>query len=694
MTHAATDYVYDIETYCNMFSCDITHVATRTRWIFEVSDRRDQSRHFFDMLFWLKQTGARMFGYNNEGFDWPVCQHVADVFANHGRFTAFDAYEKAQRIIEPKAFDVAEIIIRQMGWSLQQALPMGAKLLKMPEVELITMCPSTHGEIIDIRKRRDGFNNRFAHTIWPNERLVPQGDLYKIHHFDNVARATSLKKLEINMRSGRVVDLPYGPHDPLTPEQMDEVVAYMCHDVAETLRFYQHSLDQIGFRDELAVKYPDMGDVINFNDTKIGKKFFERELERKVPGSCYSRVNGRRQPNQTRRETIALSDVISPKVMFTRPEFQRILDWLNQQVLTRGEIDGMKTEAVETKGVLKDVSATLDGFTFDFGTGGIHGSVKAQTVRSSDTHDLIDVDVASYYPNLAISNGWFPKHLSSAFCDIYQQVYDMRKSHAKGTAENAVLKLALNGVYGDSNNKYSPFYDPQYTMAITVNGQLYLCMLAEWLIEKTGGTMVQINTDGLTMLVPKVDRQMFNDTCAFWEQHTGLELEHADYSAMHIRDVNSYIAVTTSGKRKRIGAYAHLTPHDDPYTRERQWHQDHSALVIRKAAEAAMVEGVDIAEFIYGHRDPFAFMLSVKVPRSSSLRHGDEPVQNTTRYYVSTDGKALTKTMPPLAGKTEPRDFAVQKGWNVTVVNDADHFDWSTVNWLYYIEQAKGLVVQ
>lgn len=44
--------------------------------------------------------------------------------------------------------------------------------------------------------------------------------------------------------------------------------------------------------------------------------------------------------------------------------------------------------------------------------------------------------------------------------------------YAKGTPENAMLKLALNSVYGDSNNQYSVFYDPMYTMKITVNGQL------------------------------------------------------------------------------------------------------------------------------------------------------------------------------------------------------------------------------
>lgn len=636
-----TDYVYDIETYLDLFCVDITHVATRTRWIFEVSERVNQSAQFVAFIYALQAAGARMFGFNNEGFDWPVVDHCIKRFHADGGFSALDAHEKANRIFA-----------------------------------------SQNGP------------GRWEHNVWPSDRIVTQGDLFKIHHFDNMARSTSLKKLEINMRAGRVVDLPYPPDQPTTSAQKDEIIAYMCHDVAQTVEFYLHSLDQIKFRDELAVKYPDMGDVLNMNDTKIGKKFFERELERAgVP--CYDRINGRRQPKQTCRDQIALRDVISPRVVFQHPEFNRIKTYLENRVLTKPEVDDLRTEsAVETKGVFKDLSATIDGFSYVFGTGGIHGSVSSTTVRECDEYEIWDWDVASYYPNLAISNGFFPAHLSTAFCDIYQQVYDMRQGYKKGTAENAMLKLALNGVYGDSNNKYSPFYDPQYTMAITINGQLMLCMLAEWLTTKTDLIqMIQINTDGLTVRVHKSLVEWMKQVCAFWESHTGLELESVQYDAMHIRDVNSYLAVKHNGGIKRIGAYAYVTPMEDPNTRERPWHKDHSMLVVRRAAEAAMVHGRSVEDFIFAHRDPWDFMLSVKVPRSSYLMHGNRRVQNTTRYYVSTDGAALMKHMPPLKGQTAYREMSVQAGWTVTDVNDASAFRWDNVNWYYYINEARKLVI-
>ena len=645
------DWIYDIETYLDLFCVDFTHVETRTRYIFEVSDRVNQSPQFIRFLCRLRDEGARLFGFNNEGFDWPVCQYL--MCDSRGYFEAIDAHRKANAII-------------------------GA-----------------------------GFGPaRWDHNIWPSDRMVTQGDLFKIHHFDNAARSTSLKKLEINMRSRTVEDLPYPPDQPTTSEQKDEIIKYMCHDVSETLKFYHASLDQIRFRDELAERYPDMGDVLNMNDTKIGKKFFERELERNGT-PCRVRVDGRKKPRQMIRNSVALRDVISNRVAFEHPEFQRVKSWLESQVLGPKQDPRAAPGEIETKGIFSDLSATIDGFQYDFGTGGIHGSLHSTVVHEDDEWEIWDWDVASYYPNIAISNRFYPEHLSENFCDIYETVYQMRKGHAKGTAENAMLKLALNGVYGDSNNKHSPFFDPQYTMAITINGQLLLCMLAEWLQfddggfniapEKCGGiSMVQINTDGLTVRVRKNAVQLMKRICAEWEQHTGLELESVRYKSMFIRDVNSYLAVKHDGGIKRIGAYAYETPLNSAkfQTRERGWHQDHSMLVIRKAAEAQMVHGVPVAEFIKNHRDPFDFMKSVKVPRSSRLMYGEDlTIQNTTRYYVSTTGSSLTKVMPPLKGKSEERRIGVDTGWTVTVTNDADNFRWDNVNWLYYINEAEKLVI-
>jgi hypothetical protein len=59
-----------------------------------------------------------------------------------------------------------------------------------------------------INSQNDDEGGKWMHFIKPSDHFVQQIDLFKIHHFDNKARATSLKMLEFNMRSDNIEDLP------------------------------------------------------------------------------------------------------------------------------------------------------------------------------------------------------------------------------------------------------------------------------------------------------------------------------------------------------------------------------------------------------------------------------------------------------------------------------------------------------
>jgi DNA polymerase elongation subunit (family B) len=206
------------------------------------------------------------------------------------------------------------------------------------------------------------------------------------------------------------------------------------------------------------------------------------------------------------------------------------MNWLKDQSIT------------ETKGVFDDVTATVNGFTFVFGLGGIHGSVENEVIEATNTCVIESVDVSSMYPNIAIKNRFYPEHLGEVFCDIYQHLYEQRKQYAKGTAENAMLKLALNGTFGDSNNQFSVFYDPLLTMRITLTGQLVLCVLAERLMKIPTVRIIMANTDGLEYTIHPDYVEQAKGVCKEWEALTGLELERARYRRMFILNVNNYLA--------------------------------------------------------------------------------------------------------------------------------------------------------
>lgn len=574
----------------------------------------------------------------------------------------------------------------------------------------------------------------FGLTVWERERVVPQIDLFKINHFDNRAKTTSLKALQIAMRSPSVVDMPVQPGTVLTREQIDELlIPYNRHDVRETHRFAYYVRKALEFRAGLV---PEFGvDVMNFNDTKIGAKLLEKRLGRSVTHDA----NG--QINQTVRHRIALADVIFPYINFQNSEFQRVLEFMRAQVLTPDDLvdpDG----PIKTKGVFTGLTANVGGLKFAFGTGGIHGSVPSQRVEADAEYMIIDVDVESLYPSIGIVNNLAPEHLGAEFIRHYANLKIERLSHKKGTVQNASLKLALNGTYGNTNNKYSVFFDPKYTMAITINGQLLLCMLAEWLLTVPHLTILQINTDGITVRVRRDCEPRMREVCKQWEAYTCLKLEDVQYSRMWIGDCNNYVAeYEGTGKLKAKGRFA-APPIGDKYADSISessppgWHRDYSALVSIRAAVDHMVNGTPIEYSVYATMDPFDFMIRAKVDRSSKIMLGTRQLQRTSRYYIATDGEPLRKLSPPPPGAAEgawkrkngiterlwrdvnaeltaagtpsawdarihtgnkskytTRETAFDAGYLCAECNHADDFDFARLNYNYYIDRAKRLVI-
>lgn len=572
MDYIDTDIIFDLETYPNIFTATFIKANGEDLITFECSTRKNETKGLLDYLRNCIKNKFRLVGFNNIGFDYPVL---------HEMLNEAVAYKITRR---------EYVITPDRMYQLAQA-------------------------------QIESFKGEFGHTIRATEMFIPQADLFKIHHFDNKAKSTSLKMLEFNMLSDNIEDLPYPVGTYLTESQMDNLVFYNKHDVHETRKFYLKSVPMVKFRDELSKKYN--RDFTNHNDTKIGKDYFIMRLEDEGV-QCYSFKGGKRKINQSRRDVIKLKDCLFGYYDFVHPAFIAVKEWFAKQEIseTKGvftdieehdlgelvqyaellkkrqklfkapteevlaelkvkrpcswiEVEELKATEnlkdaegnvvyetiIDAKGKEKQkavkvpkksyywnwrvatcLNVVIDGFRFDFGVGGIHGSVSNSKIFEDDEYEIIDADVSSMYPNLAISNRVYPEHLGEAFCDIYEDVYNQRKSYAKGTAENAMLKLALNGVYGDSNNQFSPFYDPMYTMKITINGQLSLCLLAEKLMKIENFTLLMVNTDGLTVKIPRVQRSLYDEICKEWQSKVKLQLEFVNYHAMYIRDVNNYLA--------------------------------------------------------------------------------------------------------------------------------------------------------
>jgi hypothetical protein len=582
------DYIYDTEIFPNCFLLNAVEATTGHCESFEISNYYNDSDALRSWLIKLKATSSRMIGFNNLAFDYPLL-HAFLAGCN----TAPLLYEKAQAIIDSE--------------------------------------------------------DKFAHMVWPSDRHIPQIDLLKIHHFDNVARMTSLKTLEFNMRMMNISDLPFEIGQMLNREQINTLRTYCWNDIDATKAFYEVSKEKIHFREQLSEKY--QRDFMNHSDVKIGKEIFQISLEASGV-QCYDYSPGTgRTPRQTQRPQIRLADCVPDYVHFGT-NFEDIRSHFQHTTISH------------TKGVFDNLTVTVGGLEFKFGTGGLHASVDKASFVADDEMMIYDVDVTSLYPSVAIENNYYPAHLGSRFVEVYRQLREQRVGYKKGTPENAMLKLALNGVYGASNDKFSIFFDPRFTMQVTISGQLLIAMLAEQLLTVPGIKTIQCNTDGITLYLPRSKKHTVDYVCGQWEKHTKLSLEHVEYSRMYVADVNSYLAVKLDGSVKRKGRYEY----------ELDWHKDHSALVVPKVAEKFILEGGNIMDYLRNWPDRMDFMLRAKVNRGSRLvAHSDgvdHPMERTQRYYIAEGGVDLVKIMPPTAKKpNEYRRFAIQQGWKVFCCN-------------------------
>lgn len=644
-------YIHDLEVYPNIFTFCGKFRGVNEYQLFEISDRKNDSQGLWNFLSYLKSLGIEMVGFNNLGYDYFF---IHEFFTNPHTFT----YEKA--------FQISQKII-------------------------------------------NSFRGRGIKRIGWQNRVIPQIDIYKTCHFDNAAKRTSLKALQFAMRSESLEDLPFDIR-PLNNQEKDQLCSYNVHDVVETEKFFNKNEHAIDMRREYIEDGILYGDVLNYSDVKIGSEYL---INRIGKYKCYA--GGK--PRQTFRTLIEFRKIILPKIQFRTDTFQYVVDWFKQQSYN-----------VAIKGAERPkLTRNLAGLEFHFGIGGVHASADNKVFHTDADYQIIDIDVAGMYPAVAIANKFAPEHLGEVFVEAYTQVKKDRAKYPKGTPRNAALKLAGNGAYGNSNNPYSPFYDPQFTFTITVNGQLQILQLVEMVDLLPHCELIQGNTDGITVRIRKDMIPLFNMWCKVWEQETGLVLEEVLYNRMWIRDVNNYIAETMEGKLKRKGAYWYPT-NEKEY--DGWWNKDFSNHASIIAAERYMTEGVPIEYTIRLITNPYDFMLRYKCPRGSELFIGDKKQLKTVRYFVSINGDKMKKVSPPKGelgqfkrknglkddffnavmeqigkdrwderihtknkSKYETRTTSVQSGWLVSECNHVNNFDWNSVNYDYYIEEAKKLII-
>ncbi len=527
-----------------------------------------------------------------------------------------------------------------------------------------TIAKFLYSKAQDIINRQN--DNEFS-EFSPKDLHIRQLDVFKLNHWDNPAKRSSLKWIQYTMDWHNIIDMPIHHTETIVTDQIPEIIKYCWNDVKSTKQIMLLSKSNIDLRRKLTEEYGI--DLYSASEPRISKELFLHFLSKKTGIKKYELRQGR-----TIRTKIVVKDIILPYISFKTASFQNLLKKFQEVVIYPGETKGGFKYSVQYKGIKTD-----------YGLGGIHGARPTKVYEPIEDMIIMTSDVTSFYPNLAIRNKWAPAHLpQKEFYDLYEWFFEERKKIPKKDPKNYVYKIILNSTYGLSNDKNSFLYDPEFTMKITINGQLSLTMLYEMICEEIPGAIpLMQNTDGVETMIPKDQVDKYMEICKRWEELTSLQLEHDKYSKIILGDVNNYIAITEDGKAKCKGRFDF---------ENLALHKNKSFLIIPKAIFNYFVNGIEPIEYLKTQKNIFDYCGGVKIKGDwkfyeHSLVNGNyvkQPLQHTIRYYISHKGSKIIKT-----NLTDHREIQIEAGkWMQStmidyVEKDIEDYD---INYDYYLE--------
>jgi len=622
--------IYDLECLSNLFTYTGYEVKSKTWRQFVICSWRDDTQELYKFL--MDNRKMIMVGFNNEAYDYPLLHH----FINHineytsGQLTAQDLYNKSQYLIDNQFTEIAD-----------------------------------------------------------KNKYIRQLDLYKIWHYNNVARATSLKDLEVAMRMHDVQEMPI--HHTSWCKEGDEklVLSYNKNDVQATYKFFLVTLgetdyslykgeNKIKLRLDLTKKFK--VNCLNLGDVPMGEALMLNLYARATNNDPY----WLKKRGGTHRPEICLCDCIPKWCNIKSKEFKEFLNELNHTIIYESKPEYSK-------------SVIFHGISFDFGLGGSHGCCKSGIYKSNDDIIIVDFDVSSLYPSIARSLGLYPEQLGPEFMEQYSGFIDERieEKHKPKSEQDSVLikgfKLILNGTYGKSGEEKSFMYDPLYKYRTTIGGQIFICMWAERMVEVCPELkFLQINTDGITIMCPKNKLDLIHQANNKLTEETGLVIEEAFYKKMIPKDVNNYIAEYNDSTKE----HEHIKL-KGCFEIDKEFHKDPSMRIVPIALKEYFLYNVPIKETVENHKDIFDFCMRLKINSSSNAywqyfdkeehKIKKQRLDRTTRYYVSNRGGILIKQFGSGAMS------GVNVGFNTTLFNtyvEKDNYD---INYKFYISEANKI---
>lgn len=409
--------IFDIETLLECFDVGIFDMDTREWTEFQVSVYKNE---LFAFVKFYKQNKFKYWvSFNGISFDHPVLEYIVD---NHQ-----DWFDKSSLEICKMISDYAGKIIEDQNYGIAP------------------------------RYREHNFS-------------VNALDVFRIHHFDNEARRTSLKWTEFMMNMD-VEEIPiHHLATGLTEKDIEDIQSYRKNDVIATAALLYITLGDLVSVIALIKEF--FGYDMNLDELKdyMGKnKIQDRfDVEAETGMKCLNWSDVKIGEEWNKLDYKEAEKIRDDKVLFNRKVkypfgqkfknfFPPSMDFKTENLKKFFKIVG-ETPVLAMK---QEFSITIGNTLYTVAKGGLHSTEKNRTIIPIEGRILRDADVGSQYPNSIVKLNIYPPHLKSTIMEQFKGkikkrfVYKDKGNFLKkeGKKEEArpymsvqeMLKLCLNG---------------------------------------------------------------------------------------------------------------------------------------------------------------------------------------------------------------------------------------------------------
>jgi hypothetical protein len=206
---------------------------------------------------------------------------------------------------------------------------------------------------------------------------IKQLDIFKLKHWNNPAKKSSLKWIQYSMDWPKLLDMPiHHTTDITTQLEQDTIVHYCINDVMSTREIFLKSIKEVQLRGTLSRDYE--LNLYSASEPGIAKEIFLKLLAQESGEKIYNLRKLR-----TFRSIINVEEALLPSIKFNTAPFQILLNKYKEQ----------RINPENTKGGFK-YTVRYKGLPIEYGLGGVHGALKASIIESDNEVVIMSADVS------------------------------------------------------------------------------------------------------------------------------------------------------------------------------------------------------------------------------------------------------------------------------------------------------------